>query len=130
MLHLNIVIFAFAILALLIPCLSFAAKQSSNDENTMKFVQHQIFQNLYARPSVEAPRTRGNSKVKTYLNRLKQSTRLNVVDGLSVSLSRVKSGPMDSKITQMVKVAPGLQTHEGIHGDASKGYGVKFSFKY
>lgn len=94
----------------------------------LNLVQHEIFSSLYYKQTQKAPKQ--EHKIKKLINNIKQMASFGLDDHIKLRVSRVKSGPLDKSITEMVKVAPGIQTHDGFVGDSSKGYGVKFAYEF
>lgn len=109
---------------------SFAAVPQ-NSAPALKMTPHQLFQNLYSKATSQ-PKYQydQSSRLKKTITRFKSMTNVSLSHGLKLKLSKIKSRPISQNLTEMVKIAPGLQTHEGRISESSDGYGVKFSFKF
>ncbi len=93
-----------------------------------ELMRHEIFANVYYQP--QKIETKKKNKVKEALSSLKKMVQLQYDETLTFKVSSVKSGPLSQSMTQMVEMAPGIQTHDGLIGDSSKGYGIKFSYQF
>lgn len=109
---------------------TFAAPQSQSRDNlaVQNLVRHDIFQNMYYQPApINKKKT---SKIKETIKKIKKLVDLSFDEHLKFKVSRVKSGPLKQSVTQMVEVAPGIQTNDGLVGESSKGYGIKLTYSF
>lgn len=111
---------AAAIFCALNPCYA-----KTNEQN---LTVHEIFTHPHAHGGT-SKKPYGHFLHQTY-HRLKHMFDLPLGDDFVIKFSGVRSGPLKREITQIVHMAPGIQTHDGRAVESHKGYGLKFSYRF